>query len=126
MINSILDTRYFTETDFSEPLQDAMNDSNLIFNANSLLDIGFSSVAEIESAVERARSVCLNSGLVISQHFKTIYISDEGDHTVQRDWRLSRLAYTLSILNGSSDNPLVARVQMTILNTYLEKDKNLH
>ena len=124
MINSILDTRFFAETDFSEPLQDAMNDSNLIFNANSLLDAGFRSGEEIEIAVERAKSVCMNSGVVISQHFKSIYVSDEGHHTVQRDWRLSRLAYTLSILNGSSDNPLVARLQMTILNAYFEKDKN--
>jgi hypothetical protein len=123
MVKSILDTR-FSDPDFSEPLQEAMNDTNLIFTANSLLDIGFRSSVEVESAVERAKAVCLNSGLRVGEHFKTIFVSDDDHHTVLRDWRLSRLAYTLCILNGSSDNPLVARLQITILDTYLQKTKS--
>jgi hypothetical protein len=122
MITSILDKRFSINSDFSGVLEDAMNDRNLIFVGNSLFDIGFASYKEIEEAVQRARAVCTCSGVPIDQHFKAIFISDEDHHTVQRDWRLSRLGYTLCILNGSSENPLVARLQMAILNTYLAKD----
>ena len=119
---SILDMRFSGETNYSNVVDEAMNDRNLIFTANSLLDIGFRSSVEIEECVTRAKSVCTCNGLPLHQHFKSIYISDENHHTVQRDWRLSRLAYTLAILNGSSENPLVARLQMAILNSYLGKD----
>jgi hypothetical protein len=123
MITSILDKRFTTGHDYSGVVEDAMNDQNLVFTANSLLDIGFSSTVEIDEAIHRARAVCNNSGLPLHLHFKSIYISDDGHHTVQREWKLSRLAYTLVILNGSSENPLVARLQMTILNTYLSESK---
>jgi hypothetical protein len=122
MITNILDLRFAVNNDYSSVVEDAMNDQNLIFTGNSLRDIGFASYTEIEDAVQRARSVCTCSGLPVQQHFKTIFISDDDHHTVERDWKLSRLGFTLSILNGSPDNPLVARLQMAILNTYLAKE----
>jgi hypothetical protein len=122
MITSILDTRFSMDTDYSAVVEDAMNDCNLIFTGNSLLDIGFKSYSEIEDAIQRARSVCRCNGVAMHQHFKVIFISDEDHHTIQRDWKLSRLAYTLSIINGSSENPLVAQLQMAILKTYLAKE----
>jgi hypothetical protein len=116
---SILDKRFLIDSDYANVVEEAMNDRNLIFTANSLLDIGFRSRSEIEECISRAKSVCTCNGLPLHQHFKSIYISDGDRHTVQREWRLSRLAYTLAILNGSSENPLVARLQMAILNSYL-------
>ena len=121
MITSILDKRFLIDRVFADILEDAMNDRNLLFNANSLLEIGFRSGDEVEQAIARAKSICTCNGLPLYQHFKTIYVSDDGHHTVQRDWKLSRLAYTLSILNGASDNPMVAKLQMTILDRYLAK-----
>jgi hypothetical protein len=122
MITSILDTRSSIDTDYSAVVEDAMNDSNLVFTGNSLLDIGFNSYGEIEDAVHRARSVCRCNGVPVHQNFKDIFISDEDHHTIQRDWKLSRLAYTLCIINGSSENPLVARLQLAILKTYLANE----
>ena len=120
---NILDKRFAIQTDYANVVEEAMDDQNLIFTANSLLDIGFQSRSEINECISRAKAVCTCNGLPLHQHFKSIYISDEDHHTVQQEWKLSRLAYTLAILNGSSENPLVARLQMAILNSYLGKER---
>ena len=123
MLQSIIDVRYVRDSEAPDALEEAMNDQNLIFNAASLRDIGFNSFIEITGAVERAMAVCNCNGLSVKEHFKSIYISDNDTHTLQRDWKLSKLAYTLTILNGASDNPLVARLQMAILKKYLDQSE---
>ena len=124
MHNEIIDTRYTLASDIVDALDEAMTDRNLIFNATSLRNVGFGSLLEITEAVERAMAICNCNGLPVKEHFKSIYISDCALHTLQRDWKLSKLAYTLTILNGACDNPAVARLQFTMLQKYLKEQSH--
>jgi hypothetical protein len=101
-----------------EAVEEAVNDRALAFNALSLQKIGFESLAEINKAVERAISICYHNGVSPRAHFKAIYVADEETHTIRKDWKLSRLAYTLAIFSGSSNNSVIARIQFEILKKY--------
>jgi hypothetical protein len=103
-----------------EAVEEAVNDRALVFNALSLRKIGFESLVEINKAVERAIAICYHNGVSPREHFKAIYIADEETHTIRKDWKLSRLAYTLAIFNGASDNANVARLQFEIVKNYLD------
>ena len=116
----IIEYRTTFENTTVDALEEAINNQNLIFNARSLADMGFATHAEISAAVERAIRVCSHNGLPIKEHFKPIYIADYNSHTVSRDWKLSKLAYTLVMINGTCDNPMVGRLQLEILNKYLK------
>ena len=116
---NIIDFRTLPESVNSREIEEAINDRKLLFKAGSLIEIGFASMPEVTAAVERAMKVCYNNGLDIQEHFKAIYISDNDKHTICRDWKLSKLAYTLVMINGACDNPMVGRLQLEILNRYL-------
>jgi hypothetical protein len=105
-------------------LEEAMNERHLLFSANSLRNVGFDSPADIAKAVERAISICICSGLSATEHLKAIYLSDNDCHTLYKDWRLSRFAYTLVMLNGSCENPVVGRLQIEMLKKYLKHHDN--
>lgn len=83
--------------------------------ASTLESVGFEPPEEIVYAVEKAMRICSHCGVSLSGNFKIIYIADEANHTVRRDWRLSKLAYSLVMLNGSTDNPIVGQMQLEIL-----------
>jgi hypothetical protein len=104
----------------SDRLEEALTDRNLIFKASSLFELGFKSHLEIADAIDRAMTVCDGAGIPVSDHFKMIYLSDHDHHTVLKDWRLSKLAYTLMMLNGHCDNPAVARLQIHVIKKFLE------
>jgi hypothetical protein len=124
MQHNIIDVRYARDPEVLDAIEEAMNDQNLVFNATSLKAIGFESLLEISKAVERAMAVCNCNGIEVKEHFKSIYISDNDKHTIERDWKLSKLAYTLTIINGASDNPMVARLQFAILQKYIDSQKD--
>src|SRR5688500_9050535 len=96
----IIEFRTGRESAAADALEEAINDQHLIFSARSLVDMGFATLPEISMAVERAIKVCSTNGLLIREHFKPIYVADHDTHTVSRDWKLSKLAYTLVMING--------------------------
>jgi hypothetical protein len=108
----------------SNVLEDALNERNLIFTAASLTNMGFESMDEIAQAVERAITICNCNGLSVTEHFKTVYISDHDSHTVRRDWKLSKLGYTLVMMNGSCENPVVGRLQIEMLKKYMAHSRD--
>jgi hypothetical protein len=120
MLYDIIELRYAYDHNPGELLEEAVNDKRLIFNARSLQKIGFESLPEISVAVERAMTVCRSNGLSIKEHFKPIYLSDQRTHTVLKDWKLSKMAYMLAILNGPTHNSTVARLQLEMLKHYME------
>jgi hypothetical protein len=103
-----------------DAVEEAVNDRNLVFNAASLSKIGFESFEEIDQAVERAMALCYHNGVSPREHFKTFFIADEDTHTLRKDWKLSRLAYTLVLFNGTSNNPVIARVRFEIIKQYVD------
>jgi len=102
-------------------VEDALNDLHLTFRATQLHAMGIGSMEMIEKAVERAISVCTSNGILIEEHFKTVYIADNDSHCLSKDWKLSRLAYTLVLINAESSSPLVGRMQLELLNCYLQQ-----
>jgi hypothetical protein len=108
-------------------MEEAVNEQYLTYRATTLYSLGLGPMEIIEKAVERAMTVCSENGVLVEEHFKTVYISDNNSHSLSKDWKLSRLAYTLVLINTCSDNPLVGRMQLELLNAYLEKiDGTLH
>lgn len=101
-----------------DDFEEAFNNRELHFMASTLEGVGFEPMEEITYAIERAMRICRNCGVPLRKHFKTIYIADDAHHMVRRDWRLSKLAYSLVMLNGPTDNPMVGRVQLEILSRY--------
>jgi len=93
---------------------EAMADRDLIFRASSLHKI-LHDENEINFALSRAMRVCNNCGLPIREHFKAIYMADDAVQSIKIDWKLSKLAYMLSILNGNPENPIVGQIQIKLL-----------
>jgi hypothetical protein len=116
----IIDLRYTMDFSANDLLEDAINDKNLRYNARSLREFGFESLTEISLAVERAMKVCSSNGYGVKEHFKPIYIADQDNHTILKDWRLSKLAYTLTVLNGNVDNIAVSCFQLELVKRYLK------
>ena len=116
-----LEVRHFFGSAPWSALDDAIHEQSLIFSTRSLVDIGFDPCDEICSAVERAMQVCNHNGLPVNDHFKPIFVSDNDAHTVCKEWKLSRLAYMLVMMNGASDNPMAGRLQYEVLRVYMQK-----
>jgi hypothetical protein len=121
MAVNTLEVRQFLGNAPWDAVEDAIHEQLLTFNTRSLVDIGFDPCDEICSAVERAMQVCNYNGLPVNDHFKPIFVSDNDAHTVRKEWRLSRLAYMLVMLNGASHNPMAGRLQYEVLKVYMQK-----
>lgn len=93
---------------------EALADCELCLNASSLENI-YTSSDEIQYAVEKAMIICSVAGLPLRAHFKRVYISDEQTHVVKTDWKISKTAYRLTLINGYPGNPVVGRTQLEIL-----------
>ena len=98
-----------------DAFRDAVADHALRFRASDLREAGFEPEEEVSRAVARAMQICSGCGVPIREHFKTVYVGDHHEHTVSRDWMLSRFAYTLVVMNGAADNPLVSRLQFQVI-----------
>ncbi len=116
-----LEVRQFLANAPWDAVEEAIHEQSLMYTTRSLVDIGFDPCEEICSAVERAMQVCNYNGLPLIDHFKPIYVSDNDAHTVHKEWKLSRLAYMLVMLNGASNNPMAGRLQYEVLKVYLQK-----
>lgn len=86
--------------------------SGLRYRASDLISIGLSP-HDLEVALRRAMTTCRVAGKQIRKHFLPIYTSIGGK--LVRDCKLSRLAYTLVLLNANVQNPSVARFQLKVL-----------
>jgi len=99
---------------------EAVADMDLYFTAESLMDI-YRTKEELRSAIDRAMHICNSIGLPLEQHFRRRYISDNIHHIVLQDWKMSKLAYCLTLVNGDPDNPAVGRIQLELLKRILER-----
>lgn len=93
---------------------EAVADMDLYFTAESLMDI-YRTKEELKSAIDRAMHICNSIGLPLEQHFRSRYISDNIHHIVLQEWKMSKIAYCLTLVNGDPDNPMVGRIQYELL-----------
>jgi len=98
---------------------EAIADNELIFRASTLNEI-FHDQDEISKALNRAMCICNNCGLPIREHFKAIYMADYSIRSIKLDWKLSKLAYVLSVLNGNPENPIVGQLQIELLKQFIK------
>lgn len=93
---------------------DAMIDQDLYINSQTLEKI-YPSREDLAMAISRAMRICVNTGLPIREHFRSVYISDHHQHYVKRNWKMSEVACCLVLVNGNPENPLVGRLQLALL-----------
>ena len=96
--------------DFSK----AVTDTELRYYASSLIELGIGSMDEIHGAIGRAMQICNALHVPARSHFKVIYLYKNG--TLITDWRLSEMARKLILLNADPANPVVAKIQLRLLN----------
>ena len=94
---------------------EAMEQLDMQFTSASLENI-YQSARDMEMAIARAMRVCSNIGLPLERHFRRRYLANESLHTLETDWRMSKVAYCLTLVNGNPDNPMVGRIQWELLN----------
>ncbi|HEY9488976.1 MAG TPA: hypothetical protein VIQ51_11615 [Chryseosolibacter sp.] len=100
---------------------EALRDSNLCFKASALEGMGVRSYEELSTAVGRAMTTCATCGLPLNNHFKRVYISDDVGHMVSEDWMLTKLAYTLVLLNCSPSHQTIGQFQIELIRNFIEK-----
>lgn len=93
--------------------QDAIEERALQFKASELAGTGLMDASEVASAVEKAIKVCQAGGISLRGNFRKIYIVNPDG--IVSDWMLSSLARKLVVLNANAGNPVIARVQLSLL-----------
>ncbi|NMM49967.1 hypothetical protein [Marinigracilibium pacificum] len=102
--------------------ENAIREKGLSFNASSIIKLTGKELSnDINEAIFKAIQVCMNSGIPVEEHFMKYYISDEDNHTVSHDWKLSKFAYTLVLLNKAPDHPFVSQMQTQMIREFLER-----
>lgn len=119
-MNEVIELSELGRNSKADVVDEAWNDQRLIFSAASLQRIGLDSFSEVSRAVECAMDICCKHGLPVEKHFKAIYVGDGDSHTLQKDWKLSKFAYTLAIFYSGSDKPALRRLQVEILKSYCD------
>lgn len=92
---------------------EALHSRSLRYCASDLMQTTHLSAASIEPALHRAIRACSSLGIAPHDHFKKFYrMQKEG---VSTDWKLSNMGLKLTILNIDPVNPLIARLQIYLL-----------
>lgn len=119
MTSYLIDIRRAGRSRVFDELEEAFINQTLGYKASNLWDKGFETPEELSRAVARAMRACRRSGIPVREHFKPVYISDEEEHLVARDWKLSKFAYLLVLLNAETEHPLVSRLQVRLIRSFL-------
>jgi len=113
----------FEQTQMNTSLEsflDSIANRNLTFYASDLLQQkGCATMQELGQAVRRATEVCTSMHLPLRDNFKAVFRSRNGE--VMQDWRLSPMAYLLTVINADAKNELVAKTQVEIVRRLLDQ-----
>ncbi len=93
---------------------EAIEQLDLHFSSTSLEHV-YGQQDELEFAIERAIRVCNSLGMPLHKHFRKRFVSNIEVRTLKTDWNMSKLANSLTLMNGNPDNPMVSRMQLEIL-----------
>lgn len=92
------------------------------FFASDLLEKGLDA-ADIQEAVNRAMLIGKTAGLDLRRHFTPIYTPYQG--TMIKDCKLSKLGYALVLLNARASSPLVANLQLQVLENFFAGENTI-
>ena len=101
-----------------EKFLESVFDRELKFLASELTMFGVGSPDDLSNAIDRAIEICYTAQIPIKQNFKPVYICDNGQ--VICDWRLSSLGKKLVLFNANPANPIVAKLQIQLLNNSIQ------
>lgn len=88
--------------------------------ASDLLEKGLSP-EDIQQAVSRAMLVGKTAGLNIRKHFTIVYTQFQG--ALMKDCKLSKLGYAMVLLNARASSPVVANLQMQVLDHFFKSEE---
>ena len=91
---------------------DVLYSSQMNFLASDLLEEGLNA-SDIRDAIKRAITVARTAQLNIRQHFAPVYTQIGGE--LVHDCKLSRLGYSLLLINARPDSPLVSHWQLKLI-----------
>ncbi len=84
------------------------------YSAFELMDaLTYHDRKEFDLIVDKAQNTCISLHIPLSCHFRTVYIAQSDG--LRRDYRLSRFACYLIVVNADSDYEAVARAQVLLL-----------
>lgn len=92
----------------------AVLEMDLCYTSRSLTNL-YKTDMDLHLAIRRVMRICLNAGMPLGKHFRAIYIFDGGNRTLKKEWKMSKIAYYLTLVDGSPDNPVVGRIQLEML-----------
>lgn len=119
MNQGIIEITNFGYRTVLDELMEALAERELIYYASILEAAGLGPDKEIALAIEKAMHVCNSAGLPVNKHFKRVFVMDKATRVIRSDWKLSKLACYLTIINSPIRNPLVARTQMEMVSRYI-------
>ena len=102
-----------------ENFRDSLAESHLTCYASDLIICeGCRNFEELSQAVKRATEVCNCMHLPLQENFKVVYRSQHGE--VVQDWKLSPMAYLLTMLNADARSNVVARMQVELVTRMMD------
>jgi hypothetical protein len=103
-----------------ESFLESLAEKELTCYASDLLhQQGCASMDELSQAIRRATEVCNCMHVPLHENFKVVYRSRNGE--VVQDWRLSPMAYMLTVLNADAKTDLVAGMQLEMVRRFLNQ-----
>ncbi len=98
-----------TKQDFhSNKIEENYFDSMLIYSLHHIAFLGNISEENSVEALQKSIKVCFLAGINSNHHFKRIYVFDSTIGTLRIDWRMSKTALNLIIIQTPSLNDKMA------------------
>lgn len=97
-----------------EDFIEAVMQMDMEFSSQSLARM-YKSSQEMHAAIARAMRICGSIGLPLERHFMRRFVANNMSHDLDADWKLSKVAYILALINGNPDHPMVGRMQWELL-----------
>ena len=84
--------------------EEAYYNSKKLYSINQLTITGSFSEEQVIEALKKALLLCKLAGININQHFKRVYVYDEKNETMFVDYRMSKRAFNLLMMQSPSLN----------------------
>lgn len=89
--------------------EEAYYNSKKLYSINQLTITGSYSEEQVIEALNKALLLCKLAGININQHFKRVYVYDAKNETLFADYRMSKRAFNLLMMQSPTINENRAR-----------------
>lgn len=108
----------FGNSEILETFEDVIHSAAYKYTTRHLALSGMEA-QDILAAIGKAVKVCRLNGIDPSEHFRSIYIFDEGNHNTYCDWRMTRQGFALVVINTPATNAAIASWQWQLINSVM-------